>query len=88
MQALKSCNTEPVRRITVCTKTSSRSTGQRAVQFPTLSLYGKWLQDTGFEIGHVVDIICEQGKLTITIAKEQRYKELKKLFQKERIEVV
>ncbi|HET8572273.1 MAG TPA: SymE family type I addiction module toxin [Edaphocola sp.] len=61
------------RRITVCSKGFERLSGQRWVFFPIISLSGKWLQDSGFKIGHTVDIACEDGKLTITLSKEQRY---------------
>jgi hypothetical protein len=61
------------RRMTVCSKGFERLSGQRWVFFPIISLSGKWLLDSGFKIGHVVDITCEEGKLTITLSKEQRY---------------
>jgi hypothetical protein len=63
----------PTRRMTICSKGFERLTGQRCVFFPFISLSGKWLRDSGFKIGHTVDIICEDGKLTITLSKEQRY---------------
>ena len=59
------------RRITVCRKSFWRLSGQRYAPFPILSLTGKWLQDSGFKIGHVVDIACETGKLIITLSNEQ-----------------
>jgi hypothetical protein len=62
-----------IRRLTVCSKTYGRPSGRYFVPLPILSLSGKWLQDTGFKIGHIVDIVCEAGKLTITLANEQRY---------------
>lgn len=61
------------RRLTVCSKGFERLSGQRWVFFPIISLSGKWLQDSGFKIGHIVDITCEEGKLIITLSKEQRY---------------
>lgn len=92
MQTLKpGNNSKPIRRMTVCCKAFDRvnkSQRGRPALFPSLRLSGKWLQATGFQIGHVVDIMCEQGRLTITIAKEQKYAALQKLFQKEKIEIV
>jgi len=64
---------KPVRRITVYSQTFSRESRPTTIRFPKLHLCGKWLQDTGFKIGQVVDIACETGKLTITIAREQKY---------------
>jgi len=61
------------RRITICSKGFERLSGHRWVFFPIISLSGKWIQDSGFKIGHSVDITCEEGKLTITLSKEQRY---------------
>lgn len=65
--------TKSVRRITVYSQTFSRESRPTAIRFPKLHLCGKWLQDTGFKIGQVVDIACEKGKLIITIAQEQKY---------------
>lgn len=62
-----------IRRITVYSQTFSRLYGQSARRVPKLYLCGKWLQDTGFKIGQVVDIACEKGRLIISIAKEQKY---------------
>jgi len=63
----------PARRMTVCSKGFERLTGRRCVFFPIISLSGKWLQNSSFKIGHTVDITCEDGKLTITVSKEERY---------------
>jgi len=59
------------RRLTICSKGFERLSGRRYVFFPTLNLSGKWLQDSGFKIGHVVNISCEDGRLTITLSEEQ-----------------
>ncbi|WP_118953257.1 SymE family type I addiction module toxin [Taibaiella helva] len=59
------------RRITVCGKQLGRFSGRRYVRFPIISLTGKWLQDSGFKIGHVVDVVSDNGKITITLSKEQ-----------------
>lgn len=56
------------RRLTICSKGFERLSGRRYVFFPALSLSGKWLQDSGFKIGHVVNISCEEGRLTITLS--------------------
>jgi len=64
---------KPVRRITVYSQTFSRESRPASIRFPKLHLCGKWLQDTGFKIGQVVDIACETGKLIITIAQEQKH---------------
>ncbi|MFT3979533.1 MAG: SymE family type I addiction module toxin [Ferruginibacter sp.] len=65
------------RRLTVCNKGFARGGGPMTdhyIVLPILSLTGKWLKETGFEGGHVVEVACEQGRLTITLAKEQRFK--------------
>ncbi|RQO30972.1 hypothetical protein DBR32_09700 [Taibaiella sp. KBW10] len=81
-------NTKPAtRRITICSKSYNRF-GSRNTPYPVLRLGGKWLQDSGFKIGHVVDIICEKGRLTNAIAKEQKYEALQERFQREKIEIV
>lgn len=41
--------------------------------YPSLHLSGKWLQENGFMIGQVVDILCEDNMLLITVAEEQRF---------------
>lgn len=66
----------PKRRMTVCGKGFDRLSGQRCVFFPSINLSGKWLRDSGFKIGHTADIVCEDGKLTITVSKEQRYADI------------
>jgi len=65
------------RQLTICGKSFIREhVNGGYAYFPFINLCGKWLQDTGFKIGHVVDIAHEDGKLTITIAKEQRFEGL------------
>jgi len=58
------------RRITICRTGFARQSGYAF--FPVINLMGKWLQDSGFRSGLVVDIAYSAGKLVITIAKEQR----------------
>ncbi len=65
-----------VRKLTVCNKSFPRVLSRNASRYialPVLTLTGKWLLDSGFEAGHVVDITCEDRKLIITISKEQRF---------------
>ena len=33
---------------------------------PTIILKGEWLKETGFEIGSLIQVECENGKLIIT----------------------
>jgi len=61
-----------LRQITLCNKSFKRAKNLYVV-FPELHLKGKWLAESGFRAGHVVDIVCNQGRLVITIAKEQRF---------------
>lgn len=61
--------------MTLCNKGFAR-VSNRYVFFPELHLRGKWLADNGFRAGHVVDITCEQGRLTITLAAEQRFDDI------------
>ncbi len=63
-----------LRKLTVCNKGFARESGPW-VFFPVIVLTGKWLAETGFRAGHVVDITCEDQRLTITLAPEQRFKE-------------
>lgn len=67
-QAAKTART---RQMTICNKGYARESG-RYVFFPIISLCGKWLKEHGFKSGQVIDIACEDCKLVITIAKEQR----------------
>ncbi|MDD2793884.1 MAG: SymE family type I addiction module toxin [Sediminibacterium sp.] len=70
-----------VRQMTVCNKYFPRQSSisnqfRGNVTFPIISLSGKWLLDSGFRAGQVVDIAYEDCRLTITIAKEQRFKDV------------
>lgn len=64
-----------VRQLTLCNKYFAR-VQSKYVCYPELVLRGKWLRDSGFRAGHVVDIAYEDGKLTVTIAKEQRFEDV------------
>lgn len=64
----------PTRRLTLSSKHFARGGtgmfGRYTVFFPALLLTGKWLQNCGFEIGQLVDVSYEMGKLIITLAEE------------------
>lgn len=64
-------NTPVVRRMTICNKAFARDFG-RYVFFPMINLSGKWLTEIGFKSGHIIDVTCEDRKLIITIADEQK----------------
>jgi len=63
------------RQMTICSKSFARKENCY-VYFPEIHLRGKWLQESGFKSGQVIDIACEDGKLIITIAKEQRFNDI------------
>lgn len=66
-------NNKPSKRqMTICSKAFGRVRGCY-VQFPIITLSGKWLRESGFKIGQVIDIHYDSGKLIITIAQEQRF---------------
>ena len=35
---------------------------------PMIKLSGAWVEDLGFQIGTLINVHCEDGKLTITLA--------------------
>lgn len=41
------------------------TSGYKYKTTPTIILKGQWLENTGFEIGQEIEIICEKDKLTI-----------------------
>ncbi len=65
------------RRLTFCNK-GYRKVG-RCIEdwlpIPTVSLTGLWLLKLGFGPGHVVNVACEHQKITITLAKNQPWRE-------------
>lgn len=61
-----------IRQMTICKKRCARESN-RYIYFPELRLQGKWLRQTGFSIGQVIDIMCEEGRITITLARKQRF---------------
>lgn len=50
-----------VRTLKVC-----RQSGYKYQDTPTIQIKGKWLESCGFNIGDQVQVLCENGKLTIT----------------------
>ncbi|QDZ60178.1 SymE family type I addiction module toxin [Elizabethkingia meningoseptica] len=60
------------RQMTICRKTFSRECTDY-VSFPIITLTGKWLKESGFKIGQVIDIECRKSKLIITVAENQRF---------------
>jgi hypothetical protein len=68
-----------VRQLTVCNKHFRRAGNyphSRYVTFPVICFTGKWLAESGFRAGHVIDITCEEGRLTITLSREQRFEHI------------
>ena len=64
---------------------------------PTIILKGKWLEESGFDIGRCLQVRCEEGKLVITIDEakeklieaehifaEKRKKEMKEELRKQK----
>ncbi|MDN3673468.1 SymE family type I addiction module toxin [Flavobacterium branchiarum] len=61
------------RQLTICNKQGGRKNG-KIVKLPIVVLSGKWLEESGFKPGHLIDVVCvDDCKLTITLAKEQRF---------------
>ncbi len=75
--AKQSIKEVPARRMTVCGKAFAQGYGRRCVYRPNINMSGQWLRDTGFKIGYTIDVVCERGKLTITLSKKQRFTGLK-----------
>jgi toxic protein SymE len=42
--------------------------GTRCVVTPQIRLQGRWLEELGFEPGKQLNVHCDEGKLTITVA--------------------
>ena len=49
--------------------------GYKYQETPTIMLKGMWLKELGFEIGDYISIVCEDGKLTITLDTERAERE-------------
>ena len=49
--------------------------GYKYQETPTIILKGMWLKELGFEIGDYISIVCEDGKLTITLDTERAERE-------------
>lgn len=67
--------TLPTRHITVMSKGFARRSGIYAF-FPDIHLRGKWLEEAGFKSGQAVEVVCEEGRLVITRAKEQGFENI------------
>lgn len=65
------------RKMTVCNKGFPRQRGRQYVSFPDdIRLCGKWLLESGFKGGHIIDIVCKNRRLIITLAEEQRFENI------------
>ena len=42
------------------------TSGHNYKETPTIMLKGQWLKEFGFETGQFYEVLCEDGKLTIT----------------------
>ncbi len=71
----QTASTTKTRQLTICNKSYARER-DCYVFFPVITLSGKWLQKMGFKAGQVIDIACEDSKLIITIAQEQRFEHI------------
>ena len=49
--------------------------GYKYQETPTIILKGMWLKELGFEIGDYISIVCEDGKLIITLDTERAERE-------------
>lgn len=49
--------------------------GYKYQETPTIMLKGMWLKELGFEIGDYISIVCEDGKLIITLDTERAERE-------------
>ncbi|PSK89886.1 SymE family type I addiction module toxin [Taibaiella chishuiensis] len=61
----------PIRKLMVCCKDSRKRTDGWE-PLCSIGLKGYWLTRLGFYPGDMVDILCETGKLTISINNEQQ----------------
>lgn len=61
----------PNRRLTVCNKHFDRNNLARpCATFPVILLTGKWLQQTGFTGGQILNVQCENRRLVITVEQD------------------
>lgn len=60
----------------------------RCLPHPVIRLAGEWLQESGFGIGQVVEIACEPGRITISLAPAQNPAEVEALLQQHHIQIV
>ena len=52
------------RHLVVCNKAYHRQ-NDNYVLYPIIALKGKWLYDAGFRAGQLIEVQCEEGRLTI-----------------------
>ena len=48
------------------------ASGYNCKDTPTIILKGEWLKETGFDIGSLIQVECENGKLIITPREAER----------------
>lgn len=58
------------------------TSGYRYKETPTIMLKGQWLKEFGFEAGQYFEVLCEDGKLTITKADAPKDVESKRILSK------
>ncbi len=75
------------RRMSICSP-SYIPFKSRRLPHPVIRLAGPWLQECGFGIGQVIEIVCEPGRLTITPAPAQNPAEVGALLQQHNIQIV
>ncbi|MGE9313613.1 SymE family type I addiction module toxin [Niabella sp. CJ426] len=60
----------------------------RRLPHPVIRLAGEWLQESGFSIGQVVEIACEPGRITISLARAQNSAGVQAALQQHDIQIV
>jgi hypothetical protein len=75
------------RRMGICSR-SYIPFKSRCLSHPVIRLAGSWLQESGFGIGQVVEIACEPGRLTISLAPAQNPVGVQALLQRQNIAIV
>lgn len=60
-----------VRKRRICKKYFHRECSPAAI-FPDIRLCGKWLLETGFNVGQYIQISCEENKIVITPFPEEK----------------
>ena len=58
--------------------------GYNYKETPVIHLQGQWLKEIGFESGRYIQVVCEDGKLVITLDEErEQLIEAHKLFMEQ-----